>query len=113
MINIKFTFLIGLYFISALLLFPLDPHKKLTQCIHKKWSTDDGLPNNYISSVLQTSDGYLWVGTFEGVARFDGVNFKVFNKYNHSEIKDNRITVLFESSDQTLWVGTRGGAYCD
>ena len=109
MIKIKCFFLIGLFFSAALLLFPLDPHKKLAQYIHKKWSTDDGLPNNYISAVLQTSDGYLWVGTFEGVARFDGVTFKVFNKYNHSEIKDNRITVLFESSDQTLWVGTRGG----
>ncbi len=109
MINIKCSFLIGLFFIAASLLSPLDPHKQLTQHIHKKWSSDDGLPNNYISAVLQTSDGYLWVGTYEGVARFDGVTFEVFNKYNHSEIKDNRITVLFESSDQTLWIGTRGG----
>jgi ligand-binding sensor domain-containing protein/tRNA A-37 threonylcarbamoyl transferase component Bud32 len=109
MINIKFTFLIGLFFIAASLLFPLDPQKQLTQYIHKKWSADDGLPNNYISGILQTGDGYLWLGTYEGLVRFDGVTFEVFNKYNHSEIKDNRITVLFESSDQTLWVGTRGG----
>jgi ligand-binding sensor domain-containing protein/tRNA A-37 threonylcarbamoyl transferase component Bud32 len=87
----------------------LDPQKQLTQYIHKKWSTDDGLPNNYISGILQTSDGYLWIGTYEGLTRFDGVSFVVFNKDNHSGIKDNRITVLFESSDQSLWVGTRGG----
>jgi ligand-binding sensor domain-containing protein/tRNA A-37 threonylcarbamoyl transferase component Bud32 len=109
MIKFKCSFLIGLFFMAALLLFPLDPHKKLTQYIHKKWGTDDGLPNNYISAVLQTGDGYLWVGTYEGLVRFDGVTFTVFNKDNNSEIKDNRITVLFESSEQTLWVGTRGG----
>ncbi len=109
MIKIKCSFLIGLFFITASLFFPLDPHKQLTQYIHKKWNTDDGLPNNYISAVRQTGDGYLWVGTYEGLARFDGVTFAVFNKDNNRAIKDNRITVLFESSDQSLWVGTRGG----
>jgi ligand-binding sensor domain-containing protein/tRNA A-37 threonylcarbamoyl transferase component Bud32 len=109
MINIKSSYLIGLLFIAVSLLFPLDPQKQLTQYIHKKWSSDAGLPNNYISCILQTSDGYLWLGTYEGLVRFDGVTFEVFNKDTHSEIKDNRITVLFESSDQSLWVGTRGG----
>ncbi|MFC2146767.1 two-component regulator propeller domain-containing protein, partial [Acidobacteriota bacterium] len=109
MIKIKCISLIGLLFIAASLLFPLDPQKQLTQYIHKKWSTDDGLPNNYISTILQSSDGYLWLGTYEGLTRFDGVTFEIFDKGNTSTIKDNRITVLFESSDHTLWIGTRGG----
>ena len=44
------------------------------------WTTDEGLPQNSVNSILQTRDGYLWIGTYEGLARFDGVRFRVFNK---------------------------------
>lgn len=43
------------------------------------WSTEDGLPGNSVTALLQARDGYLWVGTTHGLARFDGVRFKVFN----------------------------------
>jgi len=44
----------------------------------RRWTTEDGLPKNTVISLLQTHDGYLWVGTREGLARFDGVRFTVF-----------------------------------
>ena len=58
---------------------------------------------------MQTADGYLWLGTEEGVARFDGVAFKEFNESNTGEITNNYISFLFEDRKQNLWIGTRGG----
>ncbi len=43
-----------------------------------RWTTDDGLPQNAINAILQTQDGYLWLATFDGLVRFDGLQFTVF-----------------------------------
>src|SRR5215212_5220073 len=56
-------------------LFALDPSRALTQYVHDTWSTDVGLPQATVRALLQTRDGYLWIGTEEGLARFDGVRF--------------------------------------
>jgi ligand-binding sensor domain-containing protein/tRNA A-37 threonylcarbamoyl transferase component Bud32 len=111
MANVKITLflLASLFGVFNSNLLALDPQKQITQYIHKKWTTDDGLPENNISDILQTSDGYLWIGTGSGLVRFDGVKFDVFNKNSISGIPDNRVTVLCETSDKTLWAGTRGG----
>jgi len=58
---------------------------------------------------VQTRDGYLWVGTYCGLARFDGVRFTVFNDNNTPALHSSRITSLFEAADGTLWIGTEGG----
>lgn len=102
-------FLMGLLLTACVNLFALDPQKEVTQYIHKTWGTDDGLPNNHITALLQTSEGYLWIGTGDGLARFDGVKFDVFNSDNTADIPDNRVTVFLETLDKTLWIGTRGG----
>ncbi len=70
------------------------------------WNTDNGLPQNSVLSILQTRDGYLWLTTSDGLVRYDGVRFTVFNKANTKGIKSNRLTTLFESHDGALWVGT-------
>ena len=54
------------------------------------WTTDNGLPQNSISSIIQTRDGYLWMTTFDGLVRFDGVQFKVFDKGNTRGLSTNR-----------------------
>src|ERR1700747_1168778 len=54
------------------------------------WTVDNGLPQNVIRGVAQTPDGYLWITTLDGLARFDGVRFTVFNKSNTSGISSNR-----------------------
>lgn len=73
------------------------------------WTTDNGLPQNSISSIIQTRDGYLWMTTFDGLVRFDGVQFKVFNKSNTKGLSTNRFTALYEDKDGTLLVGTNDG----
>jgi signal transduction histidine kinase/ligand-binding sensor domain-containing protein len=73
------------------------------------WQVEQGLPQNKVTSVLQARDGYLWVGTYNGLARFDGVNFKTFDDNNTPELRSNRITSLFETADGTLWIGTENG----
>lgn len=73
------------------------------------WTTDNGLPQNSIRSIIQTRDGYLWMTTFDGLVRFDGVQFKVFDKSNTSGLRTNRFTSLYEDKDGTLWAGTGDG----
>src|SRR5690606_22338225 len=55
----------------------LDPSKALTQYQFDRWTEDDGLPQLSVSTILQTRDGFLWLGTQEGLARFDGLTFHI------------------------------------
>ena len=73
------------------------------------WTTDNGLPQNTVRAIVQTRDGYLWLTTFDGLARFDGVRFTVFNKSNTPAITNNRFTALYEDRDGTLWAGADEG----
>lgn len=73
------------------------------------WMTDNGLPQNTVRSIVQTGDGYLWLTTFDGLARFDGMRFTVFNKSNTPAITNNRLTALYEDRDGTLWIGADQG----
>jgi signal transduction histidine kinase/ligand-binding sensor domain-containing protein len=76
----------------------------------KAWSMSDGLPHLSVTALVQTRDGYIWIGTLAGLARFDGVNFKVFTPQNCSELPKSRIGGLFEGADGTLFIATdRGG----
>jgi signal transduction histidine kinase/ligand-binding sensor domain-containing protein len=74
-----------------------------------KWTTQDGLPQNTITSIFQTRDGYLWIGTFGGLARFDGVKFTVFDSANTPELTSNRILSIYEDTWDRLWIGTETG----
>src|SRR6185369_592431 len=74
------------------------------------WTAEDGLPQNSIRSIIQTRDGYLWMTTFDGLVRFDGARFKVFDKSNTSGLTSDRFTALYEDKDGTLWAGTGDGA---
>ncbi len=87
----------------------LDPGKAITQYRFDAWSSRAGLPQNTVQAVLQTRDGYLWIATQEGLARFDGVTFTVFDRRTTPAIQQNRLTSLFEDRDGALWIGTRGG----
>ncbi|HWL13995.1 MAG TPA: two-component regulator propeller domain-containing protein, partial [Opitutus sp.] len=73
------------------------------------WQTDDGLPQNMVTSAVQTRDGYLWFGTNGGLARFDGERFEVFDSGNTPSLPDRRITRLFEDARGQLWVGHESG----
>ena len=87
----------------------LGPDKQISQYILDQWTTENGLPQNSITSVIQTHDGYLWFGTEEGLVRFNGTSFTTFDKSNTLEFVADGITSLAETNDHTLWVGTRSG----
>src|SRR5215831_8542389 len=69
-------------------------------------NTNNGLPQNTIRAILQTRDGYLWFTTFDGLVRYNGERFEVFNKGNSKGINSNRFLSLYEDVDGTLWMGT-------
>src|SRR5262249_30712372 len=73
------------------------------------WTAENGLPQNTVRAILQTRDGYLWLGTQDGLVRFDGVRFVTFNTTNTKGISSNRITCLFEDAAGALWIGTEDG----
>src|SRR5437868_12846950 len=79
------------------------------QYLHSVWTTENGLPQNSINAILQTRDGYLWIATFGGLARFDGVKFTVFDVGNTEGLKSSRIFALCEDREGNLWIGTENG----
>ncbi|HYH97746.1 two-component regulator propeller domain-containing protein [Hyalangium sp.] len=89
--------------------FALDPHRALSQYSHHAWRNEDGLPQNTILAIQQTRDGYLWLGTFEGLVRFDGANFTVYDRHNTPELSEHGIRALLDDGAGGLWVGTKKG----
>ena len=87
----------------------LDPHKAATQYVHDVWTTRDGLPQDAINAVVQDSIGYIWFGTQEGLVRFDGVSFTVFDSRNTDALGGNFIHSLFADSQGNLWIGASSG----
>jgi DNA-binding NtrC family response regulator/ligand-binding sensor domain-containing protein len=73
------------------------------------WTTEQGLPQNTISAILQTRDGYLWLGTLGGLARFDGVRFTVFTAATTPALPSNRVRALAEDREGRLWIGGETG----
>jgi signal transduction histidine kinase/ligand-binding sensor domain-containing protein len=85
--------------ISSVLVSPI-----FAQQYFKTWTTKNGLPQDNVVNIAQTPDGHLWVATLDGLARFDGVRFKVFNKSNTPEMPNNRIFSMFVDSGGRLWI---------
>ncbi len=76
---------------------------------HDVWQVEDGLPQDSVQSIAKTRDGYLWLGTEAGVARFDGVQFTVFDDRNTPNLPGRFISALFAAADGSLWIGTQKG----
>ncbi len=96
----------------------LDPQRSLDHYGHQAWRTDSGLPQNTIHSILQTRDGYLWLGTDGGLVRFDGIDFVTFDAENTPQFKSDTVSDLLQDGSGTLWISTaagllsyRGGAF--
>ncbi|MEW6367034.1 MAG: two-component regulator propeller domain-containing protein [Acidobacteriota bacterium] len=94
---------------SAAPLLALDPSKELTQYALDVWQTADGLPQNSVQTLIQSRDGYLWIGTEEGLARFDGARFTVFDRANTDAMRTSNVQALLEGRDGTLYLGLYGG----
>jgi ligand-binding sensor domain-containing protein len=98
----------------------LDPGKAITQFTQDTWDAARGLPSNQVNAILQTRDGYLWIATSGGLARFNGMTFTVFTKENTTGLPANDVWSLLEDRKGVLWVGTneglvryKGGRFCD
>ncbi len=70
------------------------------------WTAESGLPQNIVRGIVQTPDGYLWVATLDGLARFDGIRFTVFNKNNTPGIVSNRLESVLKGPGGDLWLLT-------
>jgi len=79
-----------------------------SEYLHDAWTTENGLPQNDVFPI-QTRDGYLWLATQGGLARFDGVKFTIFDTGNTAGLRSNRILALCEDPAGDLWVGTQSG----
>jgi len=89
--------------------FSLDPSKEISQYTHRVWLKKDGLPQNSVLALAQTPDGYLWIGTFEGLARFDGINFRIYTPLNTPGLRGRTVRCLSVGRDSTLWIGLAEG----
>ena len=79
----------------------------------RQWTIENGLPQNRITCLKQTRDGYLWIVTWVGLVRFDGLKFTVFKREGSDGqlpgMKDDCINALMEDEDGTLWIATKQG----
>ena len=85
----------------------VDPTEALRIYAHDIWQVENGLPQDAVQTITQTTDGYLWLGTEEGLVRFDGARFTVFNRKNTPALQESYVRVLFPDPDGALWIGGR------
>ena len=71
-----------------------------------QWTAEDGLPQNSVRGIAQTSDGYLWIATLNGLARFDGVRFTVFDKSNTPGMSSTRFMTMIRGANDELWLAS-------
>jgi len=88
---------------------PLPADRALTQMVRTAWTTGEGLPQNSVNAIAQTTDGFIWLGTQEGLVRFDGVAFDVYDASISEAFRSNNIRTLLADRRGGLWVGTHDG----
>lgn len=82
---------------------------ELQNYVVTQWGMQEGLPQSSVNDIIQTKDGYIWMATFGGLVRFDGVSFTTFNRSNTEEMRSDRVLTVFEDSYGTIWVSTEDG----
>jgi ligand-binding sensor domain-containing protein/signal transduction histidine kinase len=99
------TFLLG----QTLNVIALDSRRALNQYAYQQWQSNSGLPQDSLHAILQSTDGYIWLATDGGLVRFNGINFRIFNTENTSEIRSNIVRGLAQDQNGTLWISTANG----
>jgi diguanylate cyclase (GGDEF)-like protein len=87
----------------------LDPALPIWRNVQDDWDVDDGLPQSTVNALAQTPDGYLWVGTYDGLARFDGLRFDVFRPSAWPALGGGAVRALLVDRRGRLWIGTGAG----
>jgi ligand-binding sensor domain-containing protein/signal transduction histidine kinase len=97
----------GVLLLAAMpLAFGLDPTRTLTQYVHRIWQNQQGLPQGTVYSIVQSHDGYLWLGSQTGLIRFDGVRFETLENIRRSTPPNLWIRSAIEDSSKSLWIAT-------
>ena len=104
----------GLYLLLLFVLLPagsaVAQDKPLSAYFRETWTTRQGLPHNQVNAIAQSPDGYLWLGTWEGLVRYNGLEFRVFDRSNTPAMKDNGVRSVRITTDGAVVIGTsRGG----
>src|SRR5580704_17943578 len=86
----------------------LAPERQITELVHRDWDSKSGVPAD-IRALAQSTDGYLWVGSFRGLFRFDGIQFQVFEPESGARLPSHEILSLFAVPGNRLWIGYRKG----
>jgi ligand-binding sensor domain-containing protein len=89
--------------------FALDPRLDVSQYAHTAWRISDGFAKGRINAIAQTADGYLWLGTNNGLMRFDGVKATPWEPPSNHALPSEMITALLAARDGTLWIATDRG----
>ena len=87
----------------------LEPTTPLSSLARQSWVMENGLPQNTVQALLQTRDGFIWLGTEVGLVRFDGNSFVLFDRNSTPALPDSDVRCLLESHDGALWIGTSDG----
>ena len=102
-------FLFNLFASGQELLSVEEVSRPISQYSIREWNMNNGLPNNAVMDIQKTSEGFMWLATFNGLVRFDGRDFEVYNRTNTPEFTTNSISSLMVDASDNLWVGTNGG----
>jgi PAS domain S-box-containing protein len=105
----KFALLLGCLLAECACACALDPSLNVSQYAHSAWKVRDGFGKGALTSLAQTPDGYLWIGTESGLLRFDGVHPVEWQPSSGQELPGPIITSLLASHDGSLWIGTFTG----
>jgi signal transduction histidine kinase/ligand-binding sensor domain-containing protein/DNA-binding response OmpR family regulator len=108
-LKIFFILLVFLFKSVSSCLMAVDPVMPVTRYKVKVWNRENGLPSNTVYAIRQTRDGYLWIGTQNGLVRFDGVRFQLYNRTRTPRLESDVIRSLYEDPKGTLWIGTDSG----
>ena len=103
------TLLAGLFLVTLPRSFGLDPDRRISQYGHTAWRVRDGAFTGTPTAITQTTDGYLWIGTLAGLARFDGVRFVSFAPPVGKHLPSSAVISLLGATDGSLWIGTDSG----
>jgi signal transduction histidine kinase/ligand-binding sensor domain-containing protein len=88
---------------------PLDPATALQNYGRQTWVMENGLPQNTVTAIVQSHEGFIWLGTEAGLVRFDGNSFQLFDRNSTPALPDNDICCLLGAKDGAMWIGTSGG----